>query len=131
MSAWPGFVALSCLLCILQIRRSMIDGNDGQRFIKTLIKSLDEVTLQGRGGPSRNYCRAERPATVAGSEGLCLVLESCVTTPAGSWHCRGLIGSLCPAAIHRRGVQDVHVGPHQKHQLQVRSAAGTPTLVQH
>lgn len=32
-----------------QIRRSMIDGNDGQRFIKTLIKSLDEVTLQGKG----------------------------------------------------------------------------------
>lgn len=27
----------------------MIDGNDGQRFIKTLIKSLDEVTLQGKG----------------------------------------------------------------------------------
>uniref|UniRef100_A0A8B9VYG3 Calcium voltage-gated channel auxiliary subunit alpha2delta 2 n=1 Tax=Anas zonorhyncha TaxID=75864 RepID=A0A8B9VYG3_9AVES len=27
---------------VLQIRRSMIDGNDGQRFIKTLIKSLDE-----------------------------------------------------------------------------------------
>uniref|UniRef100_A0A8B9S8I2 Calcium voltage-gated channel auxiliary subunit alpha2delta 2 n=1 Tax=Apteryx owenii TaxID=8824 RepID=A0A8B9S8I2_APTOW len=26
-----------------EIRRSMIDGNDGQRFIKTLIKSLDEV----------------------------------------------------------------------------------------
>uniref|UniRef100_A0A8C9KR85 Calcium voltage-gated channel auxiliary subunit alpha2delta 2 n=1 Tax=Serinus canaria TaxID=9135 RepID=A0A8C9KR85_SERCA len=25
-----------------EIRRSMIDGNDGQRFIKTLIKSLDE-----------------------------------------------------------------------------------------
>uniref|UniRef100_A0A8C3VE64 Calcium voltage-gated channel auxiliary subunit alpha2delta 2 n=1 Tax=Catharus ustulatus TaxID=91951 RepID=A0A8C3VE64_CATUS len=32
-----------------EIRRSMIDGNDGQRFIKTLIKSLDEVTLQGKG----------------------------------------------------------------------------------
>lgn len=27
----------------------MIDGNDGQRFIKTLLKSLDEVTLQGMG----------------------------------------------------------------------------------
>lgn len=26
----------------------MIDGNDGQRFIKTLIKSLDEVILQGK-----------------------------------------------------------------------------------
>lgn len=42
-------VALSVLLCVPQIRRSMIDGNDGQRFIKTLIKSLDEVTLQGKG----------------------------------------------------------------------------------
>lgn len=27
----------------------MIDGNDGQRFIKTLIKSLDEVWLQREG----------------------------------------------------------------------------------
>lgn len=49
MGAWLGSVALSCLLCVPQIRRSMIDGNDGQRFIKTLIKSLDEVTLQGKG----------------------------------------------------------------------------------
>lgn len=44
-----GSVALSHLLRVPQIRRSMIDGNDGQRFIKTLIKSLDEVTLQGKG----------------------------------------------------------------------------------
>ncbi|KAJ6667687.1 hypothetical protein lerEdw1_016008 [Lerista edwardsae] len=28
-----------------EIRRSMIDGNEGQRFIKTLIKSLDEVNI--------------------------------------------------------------------------------------
>ena len=46
---WPGSVALSPLLHVPQIRRSMIDGNDGQRFIKTLIKSLDEVTMQGKG----------------------------------------------------------------------------------
>lgn len=49
VGAWLGSVALSCPLCAPQIRRSMIDGNDGQRFIKTLIKSLDEVTLQGKG----------------------------------------------------------------------------------
>ena len=46
---WLGCMALSHLLHVPQIRRSMIDGNDGQRFIKTLIKSLDEVTLQGKG----------------------------------------------------------------------------------
>lgn len=49
MGARLGSVALSWLLCVPQIRRSMIDGNDGQRFIKTLLKSLDEVTLQGMG----------------------------------------------------------------------------------
>lgn len=32
----------------------MIDGNDGQRFIKTLIKSLDEVISRG-GGHSRSH----------------------------------------------------------------------------
>lgn len=48
VDTWPGSVALSHLLHVPQIRRSMIDGNDGQRFIKTLIKSLDEVTLQGK-----------------------------------------------------------------------------------
>ena len=46
---WLGCMALSHLLHVPQIRGSMIDGNDGQRFIKTLIKSLDEATLQGKG----------------------------------------------------------------------------------
>lgn len=73
-----------------QIRRSMIDGNDGQRFIKTLIKSLDEVTPQG-GGMAHGAVPARRALTLHPH----------------------------PTAIHRRGVQDLHVGSHQKHQLQV------------
>lgn len=73
-----------------QIRRSMIDGNDGQRFIKTLIKSLDEVTPQG-GGMAHGAVPARRALT----------------------------RHPHPTAIHRRGVQDLHVGSHQKHQLQV------------
>lgn len=40
----------------------MIDGNDGQRFIKTLIKSLDEVTPQG-GGMAHGAVPARRALT--------------------------------------------------------------------
>lgn len=47
------------------------------------------------------------------------------TTPARSRHRRALTRCLWSAAIHRRGVQDLHVGPHQKHQLQVSGFGGT------
>lgn len=112
-------VALSVPLCVPQIRRSMIDGNDGQRFIKTLIKSLDEVTLQGKG----NCHCAERPEPAVGMRGCARAL----------WHCAsrvlavpGLTGCLWPTAIHRRGVPDLHMGSHQKHQLQVSVTAWLP-----
>uniref|UniRef100_A0A8D2P8M1 Calcium voltage-gated channel auxiliary subunit alpha2delta 2 n=1 Tax=Zosterops lateralis melanops TaxID=1220523 RepID=A0A8D2P8M1_ZOSLA len=39
-----------------EIRRSMIDGNDGQRFIKTLIKSLDEVARHHHCVPVKPGC---------------------------------------------------------------------------
>lgn len=35
-------------LWLLQIRRSMIDGNKGHRQIRTLVKSLDEVRVVER-----------------------------------------------------------------------------------
>lgn len=38
-------------LWLLQIRRSMIDGNKGHKQIRTLVKSLDEV--RGGGGGQR------------------------------------------------------------------------------
>lgn len=65
--ARPSRAALSHLLRVPQIRRSMIDGNDGQRFIKTLIKSLDEVISRG-GGHSRSHPRAEWHCHPAGTE---------------------------------------------------------------
>lgn len=78
-----GLCGPHCLPCVLQIRRSMIDGNDGQRFIKTLIKSLDEVNAAGEGGHSWKCRCAEHPEAAVGARG-------------SVWHRAGSQGSVSP-----------------------------------
>lgn len=109
-----------------QIRRSMIDGNDGQRFIKTLIKSLDEVMLQGKGVmvKATTVLSTSPSSTRLGAGIPCHCTSSVLAPQRPDW-------LPLTTAIHRRGVQDLHVGPHQKHQLQVSGTDGTTVLTWH